>query len=75
MKKMCLVLVAVFMLALTTAYDADFQKGVNAARVGYFATASMEFGDLAEKGKQVDNQAGLYVLQWQRCFAEPCDDG
>ena len=50
MKKMFLALVAALTLTLTTAHAADFNKGLEAARAGDFATAFVEFSELAEQG-------------------------
>ena len=53
MKNICMALVTALMMTLTKAHAADFQKGFDAYNAGDYATALIEFGELAEQGNAI----------------------
>jgi TPR repeat protein len=61
MKKKCLVLVAALMMTLTAAHAGDFDKGVAAYNAGDYASAFVEFSELAEQG-DMDAQYNLGLM-------------
>jgi TPR repeat protein len=61
MKKICLALTAALTLTLTTAHAADFDKGFAAYEAGDYATAFVEFSELAEQG-DADAQYNLALM-------------
>ena len=76
----------VFLLALVPAYGQDFQKGLDAARNGDYATALRELRPLAEQGHAIAqyNLGVMYefghgvaqdyaeAVKWWRLAAEQC---
>ena len=61
MKKMFLALVAALTMTLATAHAADFDKGFAAYEAGDYATAFVEFSELAEQG-YADAQYNLALM-------------
>ena len=63
MKNKCLAVVAALLITLTTAHAADFDKGFAAYGAGDYATAFVEFSELAELGN-ADAHYGLALMYY-----------